>query len=276
MTAEPTLAETPFSDAIGVEPLGDGRYRAELGPTWTVVGGRVHGGLLQVLLTRAALARLEDERPGTALDPLVVSTDFLHAPELGTVELHTELLKVGRTVSVVSVRLVQADRVTLASTVTAGRLPDEPAEWAQLPAMPAVPPPEAIDLTQHRAAFPLAGACQLRCDPGTLGFARGERGAPEIRGWVRPHGEEPDLLFALLAGDVMPPTVLNLRGRLGWAPTVQMTALLRSRPAPGWLRLYARSTNVAGTWFDEDMVVVDQSGRLVCQTRQLALAPRSC
>ena len=41
-----------FSDAIGVTPLGDGRYAAELGDRWTV-GPKAHGGLLMVLLARA-------------------------------------------------------------------------------------------------------------------------------------------------------------------------------------------------------------------------------
>ena len=54
---------------------------------------------------------------------------------------------------------------------------------------------------------------------------------------------------------------------------MQLTGLLRARPAPGWLRLESRSRVVAGPWFDEDTTVVDAAGRLVCQARQLALAP---
>jgi acyl-Coa thioesterase superfamily protein len=54
---------------------------------------------------------------------------------------------------------------------------------------------------------------------------------------------------------------------------VQLTARLRARPAPGWLRIEARSTAVAGGWFDADATVVDSAGRLVCQARQLALSP---
>jgi hypothetical protein len=84
-----------------------------------------------------------------------------------------------------------------------------------------------------------------------------------------------DVLFALLAGDILPPTVFNLGGTVGWAPTVQLTALPRARPAPGWLRIEARARTVAGPWFDEDVTVVDSAGRLVAQARQLALAPLS-
>jgi hypothetical protein len=54
---------------------------------------------------------------------------------------------------------------------------------------------------------------------------------------------------------------------------VQLTALLRGRPAPGWLRLESVCRVVRGEWFDEDYTVIDAEGRLICQARQLALAP---
>lgn len=90
------------------------------------------------------------------------------------------------------------------------------------------------------------------------------------------------MLFALMAGDILPPTVFNLGGTFGWAPTVQLTALMRARPAPGWLRVGSRSRavssppaggGVSSAQFDEDVTVVDARGRTVCQARQLALAP---
>jgi hypothetical protein len=107
-----------------------------------------------------------------------------------------------------------------------------------------------------------------------MAFTRGEQGPPVLRGWVRTRDEPVDVLFALLAGDILPPTVFNLGGATGWAPTVQLTALLRGRPAPGWLRVASHAEVVAGAWFDEDVAVVDAAGRLICQARQLALAPR--
>ena len=270
----PTGTETgrPFSDAIGLTPLGDGRYGAELGTRWTV-GPKAHGGLLMVLLARAGLARVDAEAPGTAPDPLAVAADYLRAPDPGPVELTTEVLKRGRTVSVVAVRAHQGGRPVLAATVTAGRLPDDEARWSELPDVPAEPVPDATDPGAGGTAPGIAGACDLRYDTATFAFMRGEQAPPVLRCWVRPRGEPADVLFALLAGDIMAPTVFNVSGRVGWAPTVQLTALLRARPAPGWLRVEARSASIAGDWFDEDITVVDAAGRLVCQARQLALSP---
>ncbi|WP_219413169.1 thioesterase family protein [Pseudonocardia nigra] len=262
----------PFRDAVAIEPLGEGRYGAELGPLWTV-GTKAHGGLLLALLTRAGLARLDADAPGAAPDPLAIAADFLRAPDPGPVELRTEVLKAGRTASVVAVRMTQGDRPMLAATVTAGRLPADEPQWADLPDLAPEPTADATDPGADGRVFGLASACDLRLDESTAAFRRGEQAPPVLRGWVRPRGEPADVLFALLAGDILPPTVFNVGGRFGWAPTVQLTALLRAHPAPGWLRLESRSTVVAGTWFDEDVAVVDAAGRLVCQARQLALAP---
>ncbi|MFC5993997.1 thioesterase family protein [Pseudonocardia hispaniensis] len=267
----------PFREAIGLVPLGDGRYGAELGSLWAV-GDKAHGGLLLVLLARAALARLDSEVTDNRAmphEPLVIGAEFLRAPDRGPVELRTEVLKWGRTASVAAVRLLQNDQLMLTASVTAGRLPDEAPRWADLPELPAEPPADAVDPAGRReiASNGLALACDVRFDPETIGFVRGEQGPPVIRGWTRPLGEDPDVLFALLAGDILPPSVFNVGGSLGWAPTVQLTALLRGHPAPGWLRCESRSVMVAGSWFDEDVTVLDSTGRLICQARQIALAP---
>ena len=81
------------------------------------------------------------------------------------------------------------------------------------------------------------------------------------------------MLTLLLAVDAMPPTMFEL-GLMGWAPTLELTAHVRARPAPGWLRLRHETWNFAGGMFEEDCEVWDSSGRLVAQSRQLARQPR--
>lgn len=271
-----SVTALPFRDALDLTPLGDGRFSAEVGRAWTV-GPKALGSILLVLAARAAQDRLVEDGALSVPDPLAIGAEFLRAAEIGPVELHTEVLKSGRTASVVAVRMRQGGGLALSATVTTGRLPDEDASWTDLPDLPVEPPPGAIDPaadpTPPGVVPTLARSCDLRLDPSSLAFARGQAGPAVVRGWVRPRGEDPDVLFALLAGDILPPTVFNVAGRTGWAPTVQLTALLRARPAPGWLRLEARAAAVMGTWFDEDATVIDAAGRLVCQARQLALAP---
>jgi hypothetical protein len=114
----------------------------------------------------------------------------------------------------------------------------------------------------------------LRMDPTTVQFAHLSAlpGRPLVRAWFRLLEEEPiDAFGLLLAVDALPPTVFNL-GRLGWAPTVELTVLLRGVPRPGWLKVEARTRSLVGGWFDEEAAVWDSAGRLVAQSRQLALA----
>jgi hypothetical protein len=49
---------------------------------------------------------------------------------------------------------------------------------------------------------------------------------------------------------------------------------MRAVPAPGLLRVAARSRHVSGGWFDEESEVWDSAGRLVAQSRQIARVGR--
>jgi hypothetical protein len=302
MSVDP--APVPFSRAVDVVREGPGRYRAQLCLAWEAGGGKQHGGVLLAVATRAALVALDEHRgvsrpdgpgpdgrgrgtsspdapgrdePGSAepSQPLAVSASFLRAGATGAAEARTEVLGVRGSVWVVRSVLCQGGDVVLDTTVTAGRLPaeaDRPP--GSLTPLPPEPPAELRAATEPRPSDPpLASACDVRIDPATTGYRRRERTEPVMRGWVQPLAEPPGVLFALFAGDILPTGLFNF-GLLGWAPTVQLTALVRAVPAPGWLRVATATRSIAGGWFDEDVTVVDAGGQLVCQARQLARAPR--
>ncbi|WP_020662953.1 thioesterase family protein [Amycolatopsis benzoatilytica] len=264
---------TAFDTAIAVRSLGDGTFTATLRAEWAV-GTHPHGGFLVAMLAKTAVAAMH-ERGDASVEPLAVSTEFLHAPALGPVLLRADVRKVGRRVSVVAVSLEQRGRACVEARVTIGRLPMRRAEWTDLPQMPAEPPASAVQLGAEtpEGPFHLSASCDVRLDSASAGILLGRTGdPPRLRMWARPRTGQADAYFALLAGDLNPPVVANL-GRNGWAPTVQMTSLLRTRPAPGWLRITVESRSVHEAWFDSDATVVDAQGRLVSQVRQLALAP---
>jgi hypothetical protein len=264
----------PFATASRVRSLGDGTFTAELSSQWTI-GGKPHGGFLLALLARAAVAAAGSGSP--VADPLSVSAQFLRAPEIGPVLLRTDVRKTGRQATVVSVNLEQRGKSCVEGMVTTGRLPRERAAWSDLPNQPAEPPGNALDIAALPMAsvFRLTEGCDIRLDPNGAGFLHGQTNdPPRLRLWARPRSEQVDPMFALLAGDISMPVTFNL-GRFGWTPTVQLTALLRSRPAPGWLRIHVESRAVHGPWFDADATVVDATGRLICQSRQLALSAKA-
>ena len=198
----------PFGTATAVRPLGDGGFVATLHPDWAV-GEHPHGGYLLALLARAA-----SEVTGAA--PLAVSAQFLRPPRVGPVLVRTDVLKSGRTATVVRAALEQSGRTCVDATLTLGDVPEREPEWTDLPDMPVNPPSDAIDLAgpDTRKFFALSQVCDVRLAPDDAVFLRGSTGAPRLRLWAKPRAAQPDLLFGLVAGDITPPVTFNL-GRVG-------------------------------------------------------------
>jgi len=190
------------------------------------------------------------------------------------------VLRDGRSVATLAADLSQGGSHRITALATYGDLsglPDDVGTTAE--------PPDLASLEScvgfadappafQRQAPPVMSRYDMRFDPASAGWALG---APSGRGliqcWFRLYNREPDPLSLLLAVDTMPPATFDL-GFLGWAPTLELTAHVRARPAPGWLMLRHSTRNVAGGMFEEDCEVWDSAGRLVAQSRQLARQPR--
>ncbi|OZE79654.1 diacylglycerol kinase [Rhodococcus sp. 15-649-2-2] len=260
-------------------------FAGAIDSTWTI-GPKVHGGAMLAVCAAAARRHIVLTDPVQAeIQPLAVSVSYLAAPDPGEVALSTVVRKRGRQVSHVDVELTQAGRVAVRAVVTLGR-PDSDEPHHETPtslaSMAVEPPAETLAVAgDHPMAsiVHVAKGCEMRIDESSASFLTGAQGEAEIRLWVRPFaGDEADIdtavLFALMTGDISAPVTMN-RGMFGWAPTVQLTTYLRRRPAPGWLRVAATSTVIGSTWFEEDHVVLDSTGAVVVQSRQLAMVPRS-
>ncbi len=285
MTEAKTLtSRRPFTDLTTLVDLGAGRYGAHVDPIWTI-GPKVHGGCMMAVCAAAARDAVRagggDAR---ALQPVAISANYLAAPDPGEIRLVTTVRKRGRQVSLVDVDLLQGDRLAVSAAVTLGVLDDdEPRHRRTLPldGLPAEPGPDAVPIVDGhpmREIVHVAKGCDLRVDPAAARFLAGELGEPVNRMWVRPlAADEADadaaVMFAIMLGDISAPVTMN-RGLFGWAPTVQLTAYLRRRPVPGWLRVMAASDVIGQSWFEEDHVVLDSTGQVVVQTRQLAMLPK--
>lgn len=267
-----------FSDAMALRPV-DGRpgdesrsFVGDLSEHWTI-GPKIHGGVMVALCAKAAREGYATSASGGSnAQPVAVSVSFLSAPDPGLVQLFTVVRKRGRRVGLVDVELVQGRRVCVHGVVTIG----EPEH--QVPPLLADSP-----LTAPMGVEPPVGVPVLTAgDPGAEinHLVRGcdihplldSAGTPVFRFWVRPKSGRVDELFALMCGDLSLPVTYAV-GRRGWAPTVQLTAYLRGLPSDGWLRVACTTTQIGQDWFDADHTVVDAEGRVVVQTRQLALVP---
>ena len=273
-----------FTHAMTLREIDPGVYEGELNKHWTI-GPKVHGGAMLALCANAARTVCGGRSGGLepVLQPVSVSASFLWAPDPGVMQLVTSIRKRGRRISVVGVELVQGSRTAVHAVVNLGEPEHFPPGGQAAPLLSANPvvdlmapePPDGI--APIGAGHPLAGlvhlgeGCDVRPVLSTMGPSTDGR-PPVIQMWARPRGVAPDALFALMCGDLSAPVTFAVE-RTGWAPTVQLTAFLRSLPADGWLRIIATCTEIGHDWFDEDHTVVDSLGRIVVQARQLAIVP---
>jgi acyl-coenzyme A thioesterase PaaI-like protein len=273
-----------FAEAMELTPVAaeDGSdvraFDGVLDEHWTI-GPKVHGGAMLALCAKAARTAI-DPSGAEDIEPIAVSGSFLWAPDPGPLRVVTTIRKRGRRVNLVDVELVQGQRTAVRAAMTLAQPEHHVAPLLSanpvVPLMTPDPPPglEPIGPGHPMADIVhLAHGCDIRPSLTTMS-PRADGGPPVIEYWVRPREGSPDVLFALLCGDVSAPVTLGVN-RFGWAPTVQLTAYLRGRPADGWLRVMCTTMQIGQEWFDEDHVVVDCEGRIIVQSRQLALVPQA-
>ena len=264
--ADTAPATTEFDDVLRIN---DGS--AEVGDGW-VIGEAVNGGVLMAIATRAASEAMRAE--GSHTDAVAFSTTFLSAAQPGPLALRTDVLRTGRSFSTAEVTVSQDDTVRVRHTATFADLDanSEPVHLEDVP--PALPDPEQC-VPAARGGFAedirLLDRIDLRIDPATVGWALGQPARDgEMRAWIRfADGREPDVGSLPFFLDAMPPVSFTL-GALGWAPTIAFSGHIRSRPAPGWLRMRITTRNVIGGLFEEDATLWDSRNRVVAQSRQLA------
>ncbi|MCW1957738.1 MAG: thioesterase family protein [Mycobacterium sp.] len=275
MNTETTEQIPLFADVMALVPVGEpGHYSANLNAHWTI-GPKPHGGVMIALCANAAR-----QVYGDGAHPIAVSANYLSAPDPGPVRLITTIRKRGRRIGLVDVELVQGDatgeRICVHAVVTLGEPEHEAAPlFCDNPVtalMDLEPPADVLAIGPGHPAAEinnLARGCDIR--PLVVDSVA-DGAAPRFQVWARPRVGAVDELFALMCGDISLPVPYAV-GRRGWAPTVQLTAYLRGIPADGWLRVLCTTTQIGADWFDEDHTVVDSAGRIVVQTRQLALVP---
>jgi hypothetical protein len=269
-----TIGDSEFDRDTAVTLREPGVYDIDLSAGWTIISA-VNGGYLLAVLGRA----LADALPHP--DPFTISAHYLTASQPGPAVVRTDVVRTGRTLSTGQASLFQYDdegreveRIrVLASYGDLDTLPDDVRTTAK---PPAIPPMDQCFGPQDGPA-PVSGSSaiadrlMLKLDPSTLGWALGSpSGKGEMRSWFGlADGRDADPLSLLLAVDALPPTAFEI-GLSGWVPTVELTVHVRSRPAPGPLRVSITTRNLAGGFLEEDAEVWDSADRLVAQSRQLA------
>lgn len=254
-----------FARDTAVDPWGAGRYGVRIDPGWRVE--RPNGGYLAALLLRAVTTELAD--PARA--PRSLTVHYLRPPEDGPAEVQVVVERAGRTMSTVTARLVQDDRLLAVALVAAGAT----REGFTLHAapMPAVAPPEACPVIPAPTfPIPIRERFESRHALGPLPFTRGDEAL--TGGWTRlTDPERTDVHVLAQMADMWVPAVFGVTDDRLAVPTVDLTVHFRQAPVDPdpWLLVQFRSTFAAEGYLEEDGAVWDRSGRLLALSRQLAV-----
>ncbi|MGA2037386.1 MAG: thioesterase family protein [Acidimicrobiales bacterium] len=282
-TESPAHSDAVFRTATAVEPLdllspteqaagATSRWSAAIAEGWDIAGN-ANGGYLLAITARAMSAAIG--RP----DPITVTAHYLKPGKPGPVSVAVNITKQGRTFGTATATLAAEDRPLLEVLGTFGELTDSPGPRLvdlEPPPMPSTDRCIPVDPTDTFPP-PFMGRVELRLHPDDATFLRGNpSGHALMRGWFRlRNGEFTDTIALLCASDAFPPTIFNANLPVAWTPTIELTTHVRYRPEPGWLRCRFATHFVTGGFLEEDGEIWDATGRLVAQSRQLALVPSS-
>ncbi|HEX3333922.1 MAG TPA: thioesterase family protein, partial [Acidimicrobiales bacterium] len=264
----PAPEDLSFDAATAVrETETPGVFETDVHELWTV-GDKPNGGYLLALLGRAArvTGRGVDAPSWEALSSAIT---YVRPPDLGPATITTTLLRRSRSAAQVRAVLSQRDADIVEATCVLGDLPVQASvRYDSTPPLGAPPPEDCVRLPPRIPGGARVGVMEvteLRLDPATMPFGEAPSvdARAELRGWSRfADGREPDALSLLYSNDAIPPATF-LIGSTGWVPTLQMSAYVRARPAPGWLGIKMTANLVADGMVDETCVLWDSTGQVV-------------
>lgn len=261
---EPTA--TAFERASTVEPLGGGRYRGPIDPGWFGPPGP-NGGVVAALILRAIRAEVGD---GERL-PRSLTLHYLRPPRAGEVEIEVTVERSGRSATSCSARMIEDGELMTAALCVLSADYEGAAAWAPEP--PAAAPPEQVaPLRIPGTPPPMFERLDTRGVFGPPPFSGGSEAV--TGGWLRTNdgdGLSPELLA--LYSDAWWPAPFSRLDRPAMAPTLELTIHFRARPDPGesWALVRISADAVIDGIFDESCDIWSRDGKLLAQSRQLAL-----
>lgn len=254
-----------FARDTAVTAHGGGRYRATIEPAWRVE--RPNGGYVAALLLRAITTEVDD----AARPPRSMTVHYLRPPDDGETDIDVTVERAGRSMSTVSARLSQGGRTMALALVALGAGRDGQTYESAPP--PDLPPPEECDvMPPPPVPIPIREQIEARHALGPLPFSGGDEAV--TGGWMRLVDPEPtDAHVLVQAVDAWIPAYFGVATSHPGIPTVDLTVHFRQAPVAedDWLLVRFRTRLAAEGYVEEDGEIWDRSGRLLAQSRQLAI-----
>ncbi|HET7482699.1 MAG TPA: thioesterase family protein [Actinomycetota bacterium] len=263
---------TRFDRASAVTELSPGRFRATLAPEWWVVRGP-HGGYLATILLRCLAAVVgDDERV-----PRSLTVHFVSAPAQGDLDISATVERTGKSLTSASARATQNGEV-VALALGAFSVPWEGGfEFSDATMPTAMAFEDAFRVPVEGPDFPpFLGNFDMRWAIGDPPFTGSEHA--RIGGWFRLAEAQPaDAFVVATLMDAWPPVVFPPATTPLVAPTIDLTIHFReplpvagAAPDDFYLGFFSSKLSHEG-FFEEDGELWSPDGRLLAQSRQLAL-----
>jgi acyl-coenzyme A thioesterase PaaI-like protein len=245
-------------------------FAAEVHAGWDI-GGNANGGYLMAIAGRAMAQAV-----GRA--PVTLTAHYLRPAAAEPCEIEVTTVRSGRRFATATATLTMASGQILQLLGTFGeQTPGGPSLTREAPVdLPAYHDCEVPPASDDGPGPEIFRRLAVRIRPGDEGFRSGNpSGNADIRGWFAfADGEPIDAIGLLLVADAFPPPIFNTELPVAWVPTVELTVHVRGVPEPGPLRCWFRSRFIHDGLLDEEGEIWDSTGKLVAQSRQLALFPR--
>ena len=260
-------ADFEIDRAVASTPGPAGTHTVTVTDDWNTPNGVANGGFVLALVLNAVVQ--ESPLP----DPLSVSITYFRPPVAGEAAVEVTPLRLGRRVGTFAAVLRQGENDVAHAVVSLHDVDATGDIQHPSPPAPSLPPPdECHDLMGAVPAgeAPILERFDYRHEtvPGWMtGDPSGDMSAAF---WVRPRDGRPvDALAAAMVVDAYPPVTTEI-GQIKSA-TVQLIVHIRRRPSAGWVLAHVVTRHVIDGYHEEDVELWDEQGRLIAQSRQLAL-----
>lgn len=260
-----------FATDTAVVPQGEGRHEATIDPSWWILRGP-NGGYLAAIIARAV--RAEVAETGQRLRSLTLH--YLRAPGEGPCEVAVTVERRGRTLTSLSVRLTQQGTLMVVGLAATAVDREGPA-FADLP-LPDVAGPEpetpVVEVPPGVIDIPMRKHYEMQSRLGPDRWAGEIADEAVTGGWIRLADPEPldDVVLAAIT-DAWTPAIFNRTPERLGVPTIDLTIHFRDEPPAvhDWTFVRFTSRHATGGYVEEDGEVWSSDGRLLAQSRQLAV-----
>lgn len=263
------MAEHPFDEAIGLQPVGDGVLRGKTSADWANMVGPFGG------MTAALMLRGIELRPERAGAPLALTVNFTAPIADGEFDITARCVRTNRSNQHWFVELVQGGAVTTTATAVFGLRRDT---WSDTEKpMPAAPAPEELPDRGLPPMIAWARNYDMRFADGAIpakGAAPADSSTTML--WARDRmGRALDFAALTAVSDIFYPRIFLRLGAPTPAGTISLTTYFHATEpelasaADDFVLGCASANRFSGGYFDQSAEIWSRSGTLLATTHQI-------